>query len=495
MAQIVAAPGGAWADRLTRLTTCRPAAAPWTEAPSGLDVAVGQRAIAGCFPGCHSLPVKKLTRHQFPRRWPLRWAVVTSILGAALLVCFLMSAFSHLLFGVWKPWRAPRGTLTISDVVKLALTIVAGLAGVQALVVAYRRQRDAEEDDNTYVTRFESAASQLGAADHAVRLAGVYAMSSLADVWARGRGQCVDVLCGYLRLPLPNQGDPQPMIAEARVRSAITKVIAQHLRPEHPTGWSDHEFDLTDAHVYELRLDQAVAKRPFIARGASFYGLTRITASRFEAGADFSHSIFVGQLVIGDMDQLLGKTEQTTFSGVASFEGAEFVDGISVVNASFEGRASFINSKIGGRLALFAVCDFQSQVSFAEAEVEPSPAIFTQCRFQSAASFFSARFSGSGHFPSCTFEGSLNFDAADFPAPGDGVNDILAGAEFDASQVSWGAVPPRCEWNAKAQRTIFQPADGSEIPVGAFMFFSDTSGATRRLTVSAGGSDMLMPHS
>src|SRR5262249_17138299 len=39
----------------------------------------------------------------------------------------------------------------------------------------------------------------------AVRLAGVYAMAGLVDDWPGNRQTCVDVLCGYLRMPYASE--------------------------------------------------------------------------------------------------------------------------------------------------------------------------------------------------------------------------------------------------------------------------------------------------
>jgi hypothetical protein len=82
-----------------------------------------------------------------------------------------------------------------------------------ALVLNYRRQRHLELDETgrrdqvrLYVERFGAAAAQLGGDQASVRLAGVYAMAALADEWEEQRQQCIDVLCGYLRLPYA--GDP-----------------------------------------------------------------------------------------------------------------------------------------------------------------------------------------------------------------------------------------------------------------------------------------------
>src|SRR5215472_16969002 len=60
----------------------------------------------------------------------------------------------------------------------------------------------AEQRTRTLNERFATAAGQLGGdKPPAVRLAGVYAMAGLADDWEENRQTCVDVLCGYLRLP------------------------------------------------------------------------------------------------------------------------------------------------------------------------------------------------------------------------------------------------------------------------------------------------------
>lgn len=59
--------------------------------------------------------------------------------------------------------------------------------------------------------RFTAITAQLGDAQPAVRLAGVHAMAGLADDWEENRQTCVDVLCGYLRMPYePDPGDDAP---------------------------------------------------------------------------------------------------------------------------------------------------------------------------------------------------------------------------------------------------------------------------------------------
>lgn len=127
-------------------------------------------------------------------------ALVLSLLGAV-----VIAIGAALLLGLSLNVGTQKTSPT--DLVKLALTIAAGVGGVVALVVAYRRQRDLEQ--GRFVEGFGAAAKQLGGSDPAVRLAGVYAMAGVADQTSSQlqRQQCIDVLCGYLRLPYsPEQG-------------------------------------------------------------------------------------------------------------------------------------------------------------------------------------------------------------------------------------------------------------------------------------------------
>lgn len=148
-----------------------------------------------------------------------------------------------------------------------------GGAGVVALVIAYRRQRDLEQ--SRFVERFGAATAQLGATDVAVRIAGVYAMAGVADESdGSRRQQCIDVLCGYLRLPYDAEhgtsgrtkfviktprmdhgcvrGETEEHIEyrqnDRGVRTTILRVIADHLRPIAEYSWSAVDFDFRDAH-------------------------------------------------------------------------------------------------------------------------------------------------------------------------------------------------------------------------------------------------------
>jgi hypothetical protein len=145
------------------------------------------------------------------------------------------------------------------DLVKAALTVVAGAGIVLGGVYAYRKQRLAEgdarrSDADLLADRYTAAADQLGSERAATRMAGVYAMARLADDWEEHRQTCIDVLCGYLRLPYDLLGDT----AEREVRRTLVRVMRDHLREKRIVpSWQPYNFsfegarfgrgDLTDA--------------------------------------------------------------------------------------------------------------------------------------------------------------------------------------------------------------------------------------------------------
>jgi hypothetical protein len=190
--------------------------------------------------------------------------------------------------GLWAAFGRPNladagGVTTWSventlDAIKIMLAVVAGIGGVVALTVAYRKQEHAEaaeqrENTKLFNDRFGRAADQLGSGQAAVRLAGVYAMAGLADDWAEGQQTCIDVLCAYLRMPYtpPPDASPAPDSAaaglplgravgrddghdarqEQQVRHTVLALIGEHLQPASVTNdrpqWHRNRFNLRGA--------------------------------------------------------------------------------------------------------------------------------------------------------------------------------------------------------------------------------------------------------
>ena len=126
----------------------------------------------------------------------------------------------------------------------------------------------------------------------AVRIAGVYAMAGVADESSTPsrRQQCIDVLCGYLRLPYdPEHGrshrtehgikiQRSETVEEqfthrlrqndCEVRQTIVRVIAAHLQDDAEHRWSNHDFDFTGV-LFE---NADFAGATFRGHITSFYG-------------------------------------------------------------------------------------------------------------------------------------------------------------------------------------------------------------------------------
>ncbi|GAB2443572.1 pentapeptide repeat-containing protein [Nocardia tengchongensis] len=324
------------------------------------------------------------------------------------------------------------------DITKLALTVVGGVGGAVALVVAYRRQRDLEQ--NRFVERFGAAAAQLGSASVAVRIAGVYAMAGVADEsTGSNRQQCIDVLCGYLRLPYdPAHGGSgrtkrvtktvvqrdvvsrdveveQEEHAEYRqddreVRQTIIRVIADHLRADATHSWSENAFDFRTA-----RLESADFS------GARFMGIGRFAAAVFSSNTDFAKVVFSGDTDFAGAT-FSGNTsfEGATFSGNTSFEGAIFSGTEGFMRATFSGTTSFIVTVFAGA-TYFTGANFAGDTHFATAI------------FAGDANFMGATFAGATHFAGADFAGDTGFTNATFS----GITDFTNATFSDTSEVSF----------------------------------------------------------
>jgi hypothetical protein len=123
---------------------------------------------------------------RMPRFLP---TLAVGLLGALLTAWLLFVAFARLGGSAVSPW-SPRinsiPTSQVSELIKTAVTAAGLLAGVFAIVYAYRKQRVEEAasrraDEDQLSKRYQDAATQLGHEKAAVRLAGVYAMTRLAE--------------------------------------------------------------------------------------------------------------------------------------------------------------------------------------------------------------------------------------------------------------------------------------------------------------------------
>ncbi|MEV0645061.1 hypothetical protein AB0I28_07330 [Phytomonospora sp. NPDC050363] len=241
-----------------------------------------------------------------PLRLRYGWHVVTW-LCTGIVVTAAVAVLLWLAFGS-PDLRGPVEGAQRFDVVKLILTVAGSVTGgvgaVVALVVSYRRQHQSEaaerrEDTRLFNERYHQAAEQLGSDKAAVRMAGVYALSGLADDWDGGRAKCVEVLCAYMRMPYAPPGPDDEEDVEVRrenrrrneerqVRRAILDTIAERLR--HEPGeqtWHGRSFDLRGAVIDGAELD-GMRLRGAVLRfdGATFRaGEFRLRRTSMEGGA------------------------------------------------------------------------------------------------------------------------------------------------------------------------------------------------------------------
>ncbi|WP_157625764.1 hypothetical protein [Mycobacterium sp. 155] len=265
--------------------------------------------------------------------------------------------------------QAPPNELPVDvslDLLRISLTVVAGVGGIVALVVAYRKQRLGEaqhqredsaarrEDQKMYSERFSKASELLGSQRSAMRLAGVYAMASLADDWEGGRQTCIDVLCAYLRMPhkplndppidqirerphrpseqkkwrlvLSEDSNPAPS-EEHQVRTTIIRVIVDHLDSEASTPWFGHSFNLSGA----------------ILDSPSFAG-----AHIHDCYFDFGESLLYGEIDFSGCDFVDSKIDFffTDIVGKCEFDISDFRNTEIQLTADISGGVKFYASNM-----------------------------------------------------------------------------------------------------------------------------------------------------
>ena len=403
------------------------------------------------------------------RRWRqgLPKAVILTVASALVGTVVLSWLLAGIVLHIW-PWGVPpepKDPVTVLDVIKVALTVVAGIGGAVALVVSYRKQHLAEADAKAneilrFVERFGAAATQLGDQAPAVRLAGVYAMASLADEYATQRQQCIDVLCGYLRLPYSSDPDDQLLsgrvsetvhasvdrtVREQRtystqpndreVRATVVSVIRAHLIETAPVSWSDKNFDFTGAVLHNPHLSQATfAGEVTRFDWAQFTGETTSFSGVKFAGetTSFYKAQFTSDKTSFDQAQFTSKTTRfggAQFTGKATrFDWAQFTSK----------ETSFVGAQFTGRTTTFRDAQFTSaRTSFDKAAFTGEQTSFYRAQFTSVETRFGgAQFTsvetrfGGAQFTSV----ETRFDGAHFA----GTATSFVGAQFTGAATSFG---------------------------------------------------------
>ncbi|MEU6868081.1 pentapeptide repeat-containing protein [Streptomyces sp. NPDC046876] len=289
------------------------------------------------------------------------------------------------------------------DLIRTTLAALAFVLAVLAGVHAYRKQRLAEgdahrADADRLAERYATAAEQLGHDRAAVRLAGVHAMTRLADDWDEQRQVCIDVLCAYLRMPY----EPDPDAAaykegDREVRHTIIRVIRDHSRTSARTSWSRYEFDFTRATFDGGDLSECHFEGRISFNSAHFVGdrflflHTQFGSDALGVVADFRGARFTG----GEVDfGEVGFNRGTVDFGDADFDGAT----VHLGQAKFRGATvGFAYARFTSGTVSFAGADFDAgAVDFAHAEFRGARVSFQGAWLSGGAIGFSPTVFGAG---------------------------------------------------------------------------------------------------
>lgn len=367
------------------------------------------------------------------RSWWARRSIGFQSFVVGLFTLFAVSGLFWLLAwaftGTLTPWRHTQGQ-TVPKIFELIMVaaIITALLWVSVLIavlirkqmmvdesVRYRgqaldnkrrrleldAQRSGREETDRLRDRYTVISAQLGDKSAPVRLAGVYAMATLADEWLHRKKDaeaqvCIDVLCAYLRTPeRANQVDgARETFAEGTdraIRQSITRVINDHLQPDAKLSWATKNFDFSGVsfagnHSFEgaifsnggkFNFENAVLESGSVVsfRNAQFNDGSNVNFEALHL-ADDSDLNFSGANFNKGSVVYLGRT---IVDGGARlyFSGSEFNDGTVVYFTAAEFReasaTNFRSAKFAtGSRVYFNGAEFQakSHVSFALSIIE-----------------------------------------------------------------------------------------------------------------------------
>ena len=298
------------------------------------------------------------------------------------------------------------------SIVKTALTLVGGVGAVAYLVIKYQerqqakrneeraRREETREEDRLINTKMQDAVNQLGSDKVSTRIAGVYALTDIADTYrGRYRQRVVDILCGYLRsdrtsYALDEFGNTvkdefgrlvKSGSSDEAVESTILDMFAVHLRKERRS----REDEVTVRQQVED--DQLWCDCRFDFHGTAFHGVVSFADFMFENETGFSDVIFEGAADFSD----------ATFKGTADFSNATFESTADFSNATSEGTAVFSDATFEST-ADFSNATFKDRAVFSDATSEDT-VFFPDATFKDMADFSNTKFKNGADFSNAKF--------------------------------------------------------------------------------------------
>ncbi|MDO4761519.1 MAG: pentapeptide repeat-containing protein [Corynebacterium sp.] len=396
----------------------------------------------------------------------VRWVVLAFVVYTLLGALFVelpdgenRSAW-HRIFAIWV---VPVGGKPL-DIVKIVITLVGGIGAIAYLVIRFRERTDQEAELEIKAAernevekagieaRFNKAIEQLGSTSPQVRIAGVYALTDVADTYLGiFQQRTVDILCGYLRTDrLESDGQSN----DAAVESTILKVLREHLFDGGAARFESQQYLLRPEQLWvhcSLDLHGAVLTEDFVFDSCTFNSLNLMNAallgkvslenSHFKNAANFER-ISVGERG----DSSLGKIGQleygfpnfisfkgSVFRQKATFENAKFLKAVKFEGVTFESEAIFSEATFYSA-ALFVLAKFNKGACFLNVEFCEvasfkysqflgsewvPPAIyyvvdFEKSIFSKGAEFVSTYFSEVSNFREARFTGAVTFNDAKF---------------------------------------------------------------------------------
>ena len=291
-------------------------------------------------------------------RWCKEW-MGRLPLFAAIAIWAVLGIIAFLL-AMWWLGRVPFWQLKLDprkqaeNIVKIALTLVGGVGAVAYLVIKYQERQQAgraekREKDRAVDTKVQDAINQLGSDKASTRIAGVYALTDIADRYKDSyRQRVADILCGYLRSDRSSyapdrSGQPvwdasghlvESVASDEAVESTILSVMRDRLRKERKdeTGETIVRQTVDD--------DQLWCACTFDLHEATFHGAVDLTDSTFECVPYF---------------------RGTKFERRADFRGADFARGAYFIGATFTGDAYFSGAEFRANAVFSGI---QGQPSF-----------------------------------------------------------------------------------------------------------------------------------
>ncbi|MEU9960553.1 pentapeptide repeat-containing protein [Streptomyces sp. NPDC050982] len=308
------------------------------------------------------------------------------------------------------------------EAVRTGLAAGAGAAAAVGLMLAFRRQAHQEHDasERRLAELYNAAAEQLDSDKAPVRLTALYTLERLANDNPWHRQTIVNIICAYLRMPLPDEAaaqaaphGPDPR-EEHQVRLTAQRLLTTHLRPAgQAIYWGRRApiaLDLTDAALVDLNLfGCTLGDAHFLGAtftGQAYFGEATFTSdalfrgATFTSDAYFDEATFTGQAYFGE----------ATFTGNARFSGATFTGNARFNGATFTRDAHFRGTTFTGN-ARFGGVPFTGYAHFSGATFT-SYAHFNGATFTSDALFGEASFTSNVHFGGSTFTARVYMQGA-----------------------------------------------------------------------------------